>query len=246
MSELLGDSSSAADSDGEARKALWQAICSAAAEVRRNFHINSIIGTNGELKPADTAPTVPTWQFVEALSLLAIILRSDAASAEAINLFGKTGPIEIIEDGVTRYLWAQPLMRGDSSLGGRPDLVVTISPRIPSPDTIVRVVEAKCVRGLDAQTIRAEFGKGHDLRVGSYFIWTYYTPSSRIIDGARGLGIDLVTLGFDTDWRRDLIASADALIAHVSNSLLESRRAGRFAQALLDGGREAHLKLSGS
>jgi hypothetical protein len=138
-------------------------------------------------------------------------------------------------------------MRGESStLGGIPDLVVTLSNDLPHPDNTVRVIEAKCVRILDAQTIRAEFGKAHDLRVATYFIWSFYSPSERMISGARGLGLDLMPLGFDSNYRSNLIASPELLISHVSNALAEARRAGRFAHALQDANRETQLKLHGS
>ena len=128
---------------------------------------------------------------------------------------------------------------------GKPDLVVTLSNDLPEPQNTVRVIEAKCVRSLDTQTIRAEFGKAHDLRVATYFIWSFYSPSARLVAGARGLGLDLVALGFDTARRRDLITNTEALISHVSNALREARRAGRFAQALQDASREASVKLRG-
>ncbi|HEY6326593.1 MAG TPA: hypothetical protein VIW73_08815 [Candidatus Cybelea sp.] len=245
-SQLPGKEIESADRDSEARAALWRGICVAAEEVRRNFSIRSLRGFAGELRSGSVLPPVPTWQLVEAISLLSLILRSDSASANAVNVFGKTGPIEIQEDGKKRFLWAQQPMRGESStLGGKPDLVVTLSDDLPQPQNTVRVIEAKCVRVLDTQTIRAEFGKAHDLRVATYFIWTFYSPSTRLVAGARGLGLDLVALGFDTARRDDLITNTDALISHVSNSLLESRRAGRFAQALQDAGHEASVKLSG-
>jgi hypothetical protein len=247
VTQLPGEAVGGADHDTEARAALWRGILAAAEEVRRNFSIARLEGFAGELRANSALPSVPTWRLVEAISLLSIILRSDSADANEVSLFGKTGPIRLQEDGSTRFLWAQQPMRGEAStLGGRPDLIVTLSSDPPEPSNTVRVIEAKCVKALDTPTIRAEFGKAHDLRVVSYFIWTYYTPPSRLVAGARGLGLDLVTLGFDTDRRRDLIESTDALLSHVSNALLEARRAGRFAQALQDAGREAELKLSTS
>jgi hypothetical protein len=247
MAQLSGEVVGGADHDTEARTALWRGILAAAEEVRRNYNISKLGSLAGEVNPKSTMPQVPTWQLVEAISLLSIILRSDSAVASEVNLFGKTGPIRLQEDGSTRFLWAQQPMRGEAStLGGRPDLIVTLSSDPPEPSNTVRVIEAKCVKALDTPTIRAEFGKAHDLRVVSYFVWTYYTPPPRLVAGARGLGLDLVALGFDTNRRRDLIASSDVLLSHVSNALQEARRAGRFAQALQDAGREAELKLSTS
>jgi hypothetical protein len=244
VTQLPGKGTESADQDSEARAALWRGICVATDEVRRNFNIRSLRGFAGKPVSGGSLPPVPTWQLVEAISLLSMILRCDSASANAVNLFGKTGPIEMQEDGATRYLWAQQPMRGESStLGGKPDLVVTFSSDPPEPQNTVRVIEAKCVRALDTQTIRSEFGKAHDLRVAAYFIWTFYSASARLVAGARGLGLDIVALGFDTPKRHDLTTNTDALLSHVSNALLESRRAGRFAQALQDAGREARVKL---
>ena len=116
---------------------------------------------------------VPTWQLVEALSLLCVIVRCDDAKANVVSVFGKMGPIELREDGVVRYLWAQQTLHGEkSALRGRPDIIVTSSSERPHPDNAVRIIDAKCARNLGATVIRGEFGKAHDLRVASYFIWS--------------------------------------------------------------------------
>jgi hypothetical protein len=89
----------------------------------------------------------------------------------------------------------------------------------------------------------AEFGKAYDLRVATYFIWSFYSPSAKSIDGARGLGIDLQALGFDTDRRQDLLASPEALVSHVAYSQEQARRSQRFALGLEDAGQDARRKL---
>jgi hypothetical protein len=125
---------------------------------------------------------------------------------------------------VLRATCAQQQLRGDySDLGGRPDLIVTSSPDPPTPINVVRVVEVRCSKQLGAQIVRAEFGKAHDLRVTSYVIWTFYSPPPRLKAGARGLGLDLEELGFDTARRQDLIVDAKY---HVYGGL--SRSAARF------------------
>lgn len=244
---LRGSQAATADDDAEARNALWRAIVAATIEVRRDFNLGTVTALGRELHHHSGAPPVPTWKLVEAISLLGIIRLCDTALSEKVELLGKTGPIAITEEGSTRFIWAQQPMRGESStLGGVPDLVVTLSSDSPHPDNTLRVIEAKCLRTLDTQTIRAEFGKAHDLRVASYFIWSFYSPSERMISGARGLGLDLMPLGFDSNYRSDLIASPELLVSHVSNALAEARKAGRFARALQDASREAQLKLHGS
>jgi hypothetical protein len=83
------------------------------------------------------------------------------------------------------------------------------------------------------------------MRVATYFIWSFYTPSQRAIDGAKGLGIDLQALGFDSPLRHDLVTNPDALVSHVAHAQEESRRSQRFAGGLEDAGRDARRKLLG-
>ena len=241
------DQSTSANNDLEARLALWKAILVATDDVRHRFSITDILDLNGtSVGPTSPIPDVATWQLVEALSLLCIILRSSEAQAGSIDIFGKTGPIEIIEDGVHRYLWAQQTLRGEhSALTGRPDLIVTSSSGLPHPGNAVRVTEAKCVRQLGIPVIRAEFGKAHDLKVATYFIWTFYTPSPALVEGAKGLGIDLEELGFNSEHRADLLASPEALISHVAHAQEQARRTERFALMLRDAGEQANRKLLG-
>lgn len=145
-----------------------------------------------------------------------------------------------------RYLWAQPWLTGqESALGSRPGLVITSTPDAPSASTILRVVECKCRRLLGAPDIRAEFGKAYDLRVASYLIWSFMTPTQRVVEGARRLGLDLVSLGFDTPLRADLIAMPENLVAHVANTLEVSKREERFARVLLESGQDASHKMLG-
>jgi hypothetical protein len=184
--------------------------------------------------------------LIEALSLLCLIIRCDDASTKALNVFGKMGPVEVHEDQMARHVWTQQTLKGDkSSLGGRPDIIVTTTPESPHPGNAARIIEAKCVKQLGTQTIRAEFGKAYDLRVATYLIWSFYSPNPKVIEGARGLGIDLHMLGFDTDRRHDLLTSPEALISHVAYSQERARRSQRFALGLEDAGQEASGKLLG-
>ncbi len=236
-----------ADNDVEARAALWRAICVASDDVRSRFDVGSIRGVDGaEIRNRVGVPDVATWRLVEALSLLGVILRSEDATAATIQVLGKTGPIEVREDGVMRHLWSQQTLGGErSSLNARPDLVVTSSPEPPHPRNAIRIIEAKCVRALGTQTVRSEFGKAHDLRVATYLIWSFYSPSSRVIAGARALGIDLEALGFDTEQRADLVGKPEVLISRVAYSQEQARKAQRFAGALQEAGEQARRKLLG-
>ncbi len=236
-----------ADKDIEARTALWRAICVASDDVRHRFRVRLICGVDGtQIRAGADVPDVATWQLVEAVSLLGVILRSEDASADVIKIFGKTGPVEIREDGIVRQLWAQQTLQGDkSALNGRPDLIVTSSREPPNPNNATRIIEAKCVRQLGTQTVRGEFGKAHDLRVATYLIWSFYSPAPRIVAGARGLGIDLEALGFDTDRRADLVGTPEVLISWVAHAQEQARRGQRFAVALEEASEEARRKLLG-
>ncbi len=244
MIKLIPDT---ADKDIEARIALWKAIYIASQDVLHRFKIRSICGINGApIRNDAEVPDVATWQLVEALSLLGVILRSENAVADMINLFGKTGPVEIREDGITRHLWAQQTLQGSkSALGGRPDLIVTSTREAPHPNSTIRIIEAKCVKHLGAQIVRSEFGKAHDLRVATYLIWSFYSPASKVVAGARGLGIDLEPLGFDTDRRADLVGSPDALISRIAYAQEQSRHDQRFAVMLEEASRDVRHKLLG-
>jgi hypothetical protein len=190
-------------------------------------------------------PQVQTWKLVEALSLLTILIWAEEVhSGEVCNLFGRTGPIHFKEDGSDRYLWAQVLLAGvESALGGRPDLVVTSSPEVPTSATVLRVVECKCRKHLGAPDIRAEFGKAHDLRVTSYHIWSLITPAAGLVEGARRLGLDLSPLGFDTPLRAELTRKPENLVAHVGNTLSVSRKEMRFLKTLLENGQQVKSKI---
>jgi hypothetical protein len=110
-----------ADTDVEAREALWKAIRKAADDVRYRFKIGSIRSQKGaEITPKLSLPDVKTWRLMEALSLLTVIQRSEKASARVIDVFAKTGPIEIRESGADQYLWAQQTLYGVSALRARP------------------------------------------------------------------------------------------------------------------------------
>ncbi len=245
---MQGTTSSNADADIDARKALWREICEAAAQLAGHCTVSASNGRGGSGRIEASQPSSCVSRLASGLSeesVISILLRANSVQSRSITVsFSKLGPLTIDEDGAKRYVWAQQQLRGGySDLGGRPDLIVTSSPDPPTPANVVRVVEVKCRKQLDAQVIRAEFGKAHDLRVTSYIIWTFYSPPPRVKAGARGLGLDLEELGFDTARRQDLITQPQALLSHVAHTLEQARRANRFATALEDASQEAGLKL---
>lgn len=105
------------------------------------------------------------------------------------------------------------------------------------------VLRKTAIGSKGAQDIRAEFGKAYDLRVASYLIWSFTTPAPGVVEGARGLGLDIEVLGFDTARRADLIAMPENLVAHVANTLEVSRREKRFAHALIESGQDLSRKM---
>jgi hypothetical protein len=233
-------------SDPAVRAALWATICLAAKQLAHSCTVYVPSPKKGQRIAGIPIPKMPTWRLMEALSLLAILLRADAVPACDVMLFASIGPLEFIEDGEPRFLWVQRGLDGAySGLGGRPDLLVTLAPDPPTARNIDRIVEVKFVKSLGAPSIRSEFGKAYDLRVKSYFIWTYYTPRADIVAGARGLKLDVMEIGFDTDRRSELIKRPAVLLARVGDALEESRRAQRFARGVERANEEIRQKLLG-
>ena len=231
---MTGDS---VENDSEARLKLWSAICHAAdlLEGSCSVFISKEPEPEGRVKGTSALPNVRTWQLVEALSLLSILLKAEKVVSEKVyNIFGRSGPFHFIGGGENRYLWSQVLLKGNETiLGCRPDLIITNDPKKPpTAETIIRIIECKCRKSIGAQVIRAEFGKGYDLKVTSYLIWSFITPNKRAIEGAKRLGLDLEALGFDTDMRGQLIKSPEVLVSHVANTIEASKREKRFTQVL--------------
>jgi len=233
--------------DPEAREALWHAVLKAADRLsgQCTAYVSLTPGKPVRVDSRMQLPEVPAWRLVEALSLLAILLRADKViTGEIFNLLGKTGPLHFVEDGHNRFLWAQPSISGEeSALGGRPDLIVTSSSGSPTAASLLRVVECKCRNDIGTHEVRGEFGKAHDLRVTSYLIWSYNTPKLRIVEGAKRLGLDLCALGFDTPQRESFIADPENLVAHVANTMHVSKTEQRFGKLFLAAEKEITAKM---
>jgi hypothetical protein len=220
----------------ELQWAIWTAIRDAVTKLEFRYKISMKLAENQEYFSYNgmAVPVVETWKLVEVLSLLMILLNADNVLAKNIgSIFGKIGPVRIIEDGKEQFLWSQSLMRANKSeLGGRPDLIVTSSEEWPGQTNVQRVVECKAHQRLGTRTIRQEFGKAFDLMVRSYLIWSLNTPSNRIIEGAKRLGLDLVSLGFDTPRRIEFVKKPELLSEFISEKIEESKRNRQFAQML--------------
>ncbi|OGA50092.1 MAG: hypothetical protein A3G24_22965 [Betaproteobacteria bacterium RIFCSPLOWO2_12_FULL_62_13] len=79
----------AADRDHQARSALWEAIRHAAGRI---VHSSSVIvptlgGEHISVQDVQRPPEVRTWQLLEALSLLSILVKATAITAPRIVLF---------------------------------------------------------------------------------------------------------------------------------------------------------------
>lgn len=232
--------------DHEARKAIWEGICNAAGFLAGGCKIYTSRTMREDTLVYQThpVPDVPTWRLVEALSLLAVLLKADSVNTRKLNILGQTGPISFTEDKEIHFLWSQQTLTGqDSLLKGRPDLVITNSADSPSPKNVLRVIECKCKKSLGAQDIRAEFGKAHDLKVTSYTIWSFTAPTQKVVNGAQGLGINLETLSFDTPQRKTFIDMPESLLAHVANTLDVTKKENRYANILIKSGQVASRKL---
>ena len=228
------------------RTSLWNAIRVAATTLRRAWGVSVFLesGTNCDIADILTVPSAPTWKLVEILSALAVLTNAQAVATRKLsNLISKTGPIEYLKDGRPMYLWTQPNMTGDESgLGGRPDIVITRTSDAPSHTNAIQIIESKCNKALGTPDIRAEFAKGFDLRVRSYFIWSFFSPSERLILGARKLGVDLTAIGFDTPARENLLIPENLLL-FVSEQIEASRTTGHFALLLETTAAEVSRKL---
>ena len=238
--------STGAEADATERTSVWNAIRVAATTIRRAWGVRVFLesDTNREIADIITVPPVPTWKLVEILSALAVLTTAQSVATRNLsNLISKTGPIEYLKDGRPSYLWTQPNMTGDESgLGGRPDIVITRTSGAPSHTNAIQIIESKCNRALGTPDIRGEFAKGFDLRVRSYFIWSFFSPSERLILGARKLGIDLTAIGFDTPARANLLIPENLLL-FVSEKIEASRTTGRFALLLEATADEVSRKL---
>lgn len=233
--------------DPEARLSLKKAILHSVSLLSLKCSIFTSKKPKNEYKITNSTQfeDIETWKLMEALCLLSILLKADEVwSKEVCNVFGKTGPIHISEDNEDRYLWAQAPINGEiTAMKSIPDLVVTNDSDLPSVSNVLRIIECKSGKKVGAPMIRAEFGKAYDLKVSSYLIWSFITPSEVVTQGARGLGLDIEALGFDTDMRDELIKNPELLVYHVANALEVSRKESRMLQELASSMQQVNNKF---
>jgi hypothetical protein len=221
--------------DADARISMWKAIRVAANVLLESWDVRVFLrpDTNEEIVNITDVPQIPTWKLFEIISVLAVLTKAQSVTTKnVLNLMGKTGPIEYMKDQRQLYLWTQSRMVGQASgLGGIPDIVITNTSDTPSATNAIHIIESKCSQSLSTSVIRAEFAKAVDLRVRSYFVWSFFSPSQRLIQGARSLRIELTASGFDTNERKNLLDPHNFLF-FVSEQIEESITAGRFANFL--------------
>lgn len=131
--------------DPEVPAAVWATIRLVAEQLAHRCTVNMLSKSTGQRETIVNCavPDVPTWRLVEALSLLGILLRAQAVKASEVTLFASIGPVEFVEDADPRFLWVQKGLQGDyTALGGRPDLLVTLTPDLPTAQNTVRVVRS--------------------------------------------------------------------------------------------------------
>src|SRR5688572_3374108 len=149
MDEREESLNAGADKDTEARIAIWKAIIICAEQL--DYRCSALMRVPGKRAPqaiiGRPIPKKRTWQLIEGLSLLGILLRAETVLFKEVTLFVKAGPLELVEEGETRYLWSQHMVVGRlSGLDCKPDLVVTKTKNLPSAANISRIVEVKCTR----------------------------------------------------------------------------------------------------
>ncbi len=217
------------ENDLEARLTLWNAIIRCSELLEGHCSIFASPTPNLQLRVDSNlkfSKNLPAWKMMEALCLLTVLLKADrVATTEICNIFNKVDKVHIFENGELRFLWSQPTIKDTiSSLSSRPDIVITVDINAPSKSNIHRIIECKCVKKLGTQVIRSEFGKAFDLKISSYTIWSFYTPSQKLISGAKELGIDLEALWIDAENKQDLRNNPDRLLYRVAMTLDASRR----------------------
>jgi len=187
----------------------------------------------------DNYVTVRAWslvkgRYLEVLCLLVTLSGMESEGfQEIMNVFGKVGPLPVIDEGQRRFTWTQPtLSRTKSGLRAQPDIVITDSDKIVDSKSIHRIIECKCVRQLGAKDIRAEFGKAHDLSVTSYTILSYYARPQSLVEAAKILGLDFEIFGLHTKDRAAYINKTKDLAADLSETLEECKKRKRFLHVL--------------
>ena len=194
--------------------------------------------------------TVRAWSLVKGryLEVLCLLVTLGGMESEGfqeiMNVFGKVGPLSVLDEDQRRFIWTQPtLSRTKSGLRAQPDIVITDSDKIVDSKSIHSIIECKCVRQLGAKDIRAEFGKAHDLSVASYTILSYYARPQSLVEAAKILGLDFEIFGLHTKDRSAYLDKTKDLAADLSATLETCKKRKRFVHFLEYSAEEARGKI---
>lgn len=222
------------EEDFDAQAAIWRDTRLGASILLKRWNVRFFLADDdaSNVLLQEQTPVVGAGKLVEMLSVVALLQSAESVPAQDVrNLRGSTGPVRFVKDGVERFLWVQPTrLKGLSGWGGRPDLLVTTADRCEL-GTHDFVIECKHVANLKSGAIRAEFGKGFDLGVKKYHIWSFYEPALNMVDGAGAMGIELSGIGFDPAIPAQSIAPR-TLLSLAAAQLDRSDRNAAFARAL--------------
>lgn len=201
----------------------WQAICKASELLASRCSV-FMVDESGAKEKVNLSLSIPNkepWQLMEALCLLVVLLKADSVHSHEIKILsGKSGPYRITENEIDRFIWTQATLSGEeSTFNGRPDIIATINDDHPTAKTAAYIVECKSGKNLGAQQVRAEFGKAFDLKVSTYLIWSFHTPPERVVQGAEGLGMDIMSIGLDVEEWSTFIENPEHLVLHVKNTI---------------------------
>lgn len=217
--------------DAEERRTLWSAIIRRCLRLQEKHGIQAYLYHHDHLDiTRREIPVIETWKLVEVLCALLVLDDADEVRTKLIRgLAQNCGPIEYSSAYGTRYLFTQASMVGShSKLAGTPDIVVATSTHI-SCRSVERIIECKSGKRLGAPLVRAEFGKGYDLNVDVYQIWSLNKAAAGAVDGAMALGIDIVELRFNDKSKRKELLDPDQLSTFMTYELKRADAARAFA-----------------
>ena len=234
--------------DIEARNAIIRAILLASQDLWRRHKIVFDFGSKrcSKLVQGKIPPDLLSWKLFETLCILSILRNADRLDFKsAPNPFRKFGPLRFKENGKTRYLWYQPEIESKiTGLKAKPDIVTTSDPtiRINSNEDI-SVIECKHHRVIGATLIRTEYGKARDLGVFSYLIWNWKPIKPSVVQSAKKLGLDLISIGKDSESRQAFLREPLNLLNYVQDGIAQSRKNSNFAVVMTRTGRETAKKM---
>lgn len=213
-------------------------------------YLKSSSSTN-EVKTKSNYAKTLAWNkvkgnFLELLCLLSILSPTKPIEkcCTIKNVFHSLGPIPIVEDGIVKNVWTQQTLSDTiSGFNARPDIIIAQPSVQISSESIIDIIECKCVKNISSSAIRSEFGKAHDLRVNSYTIISYYDVDNSIIESSKKLGIKIIQFMLNTPERNSFIENPEELSSVLSEKIQQSRKEKDFLKMLESAASESKSKL---